>query len=262
MIRIGIAKDRYTISRNMQVLTGSKGSKKQYVNAEDFGVLPKRGKLSKIHYLTKQGANLLAQGYQVDESEINYPKGVKIFVSDYFHRVATIDFHIEARRFADQRKIDFDFFHSYFEHTGANYTKNPKQSRRQTLTKVPLQKENYIIPDSIFQMSDTEGKRWLFTAEIYRNHTTKRTAEQLEKHLYCLEEGGISTLYDYPRAVRVLTICESENAMIALMHRIHNNPLFAETKVFFLFSTPEKIRLDFAGNWFFYDGMKADMFTV
>lgn len=262
MIAIGIAKDRYTISRNMQVLTGNKGNKKVFIEAQDFGMLPSIGKLSKIHYLTKQGASLLAEGYQVDESEINHPKGVKIFTRDYFHRVATIDLHILARRFADKYKLEFDFFHTYFEHTGANHSKKANQPKRQALTKVPLKNEKYFIPDCIFQVTDPEEKRWLFTAEIYRNHTTKRTMQQLEKHLYCLQEGAISTLYNYPRAVRVLMLCESKEAMRSLMERTRKNPLFAEAIVYFLFSTPEEIANDFAGNWYFFDGKKTNMFAT
>ncbi len=261
MIQLGIAKDRHTLSKNIQVLAGKKGSKTVYIDAQDFGMLPSVGKLSKIHYLTKQGASLLAEGYQVDENEINHPKGVKIFTRDYFHRVATIDLHILARQFADKYKLDFDFFHTYFEHTGANHSKKANQPKRQALTKVPLKNEKYFIPDCIFQMTDPNGKPWLFTGEIYRNHTTKRTMQQLEKHLYCLQEGAISTLYGYERAVRVLMLCESKEAMKALMERTYKNPLFAEAKAYFLFSTPEELTKDFAGNWLFYDGKKANMFV-
>lgn len=258
MIYLGIATNKYTISRNISEI---QSGKKPLVAYADFGTFPTIGRLPRLHFLLKHGAEWLAEAYQVDEKEINYPKGVKVFSRDYFHRVATIDVHISARKFTESiPDMEFDFFHSYFEHTGANHSKNLNQPKRQALTKVPVQ-NGYFIPDGIFRVIDPNGEFWMFTVEVYRGHTTKRTYEQLVKHLYSLAEGSISQVYQYERAVRILMVCEEENAMKALMKRVASDGRFAQAEAFFLFATLETVQTQFDYGWVTFSGKKMNMFA-
>lgn len=257
MIYLGIATNKYTISRNISEI---QAGKKPLVSYADFGTFPTIGRLPRLYFLLKHGAEWLAEAYQVDEKEINYPKGVKIFSRDYFHRVATIDVHISGRKFTESiPDMEFDFFHSYFEHTGANHSKKANQVKRQALTKIPIQ-NGYFIPDGIFRIIDPEGKFWVFTVEVYRGHTTKRTHEQLVKHLYSLSEGSISRVYQYERAVRILMVCEEENAMKSLMKRIAGDGRFAQVEDFFLFATLETVQEKFDYGWVSFRGKKMNMF--
>ena len=260
MIEIGIATNKFTISRNIRALIDG-GGKRAFIDFVDFGTFPTIGRLPRIHYILKRGAKLLAEALQVDADDINHPRGVKMFTRDYFHRVQTVDLHISARKFAEKYDLDFDFFHTYYEHTGANHSNKPNQPKRQALTKIPL-KDSYFIPDCIFQMTDPEGKKWLFTGEVYRGHTTKRTQQQLVKHLVALQEASISKAYGYNRAVRVLVVCEEERAMIALQKRIKNDPLFKEVEAFFLFATLEQVKANFAGCWTDFSGNFRNLFVV
>ena len=260
MIEIGISSSKHTLSRNIRALRDG-GGKRAFIDYVDFGTFPTIGRLSRIHYITKKGAKLLAEALQIDSSEINHPKGIKLFTRDYFHRVQTVDLHISARKFAERYKLDFEFFHTYYEHTGANNSKNPNQPKRQALTKIPL-KDSYFIPDCIFKMIDPKGEPWLFTGEIYRGHTTKRTQQQLIKHLEALEHASINKVYNYPRSVRILVVCEQEGAMIALQKRVKNDPLFKHSEAYFLFATLATIKADFATQWQDYSGNFRNLFVV
>lgn len=260
MIELGIAKNKETISRNIRILTDKEG-KNGHIGFIDFGTFPTIGRLARIHYLLKKGAILLSEALQIDESEINHPKGVKMFSRDYFHRLQTIDLHISARKFSKQYSLVFDFFHTYYEHTGANHSNNPNQPKRQALTKIALQ-DSYFIPDCIFQMTDIDGKKWLFTGEIYRGHTTQRTQKQLLKHLVSLQYASISNTYGYHRAVKVLIVCEEQGAMLALQKRLRNDPLFNNVASFFLFATLEQIKDNFAGGWLDFNGNNRNLFVV
>lgn len=256
-IRLGISNTKYGISKH---ISGLMHTRKPLVAVADFGTFPTIGRLPVLYYLTKHGADWLAEAFQVNTADINHPKGVKIFTRDYFHRVQTINTHISARQFSE--KIDqmkFNFFHSYFEHTGANHSKTPNQPKRQALTKIRLH-DQYFIPDCIFSLTDPYGKEWMFAGEIYRNLTTKRTYQQLEKHRDALEESSISEAYCFPRAVRVLVICEQENAKKALQKRLKDDPEFAGFKSFFLFKTDEELKRGFPADWEMFTGEKMNAF--
>jgi hypothetical protein len=198
---------------------------------------------------------------RVDEREINYPRGVRIFSRDYFHRVNTVDFQIDAWNFAKKNHLEIDFFHAYFDTVGANRTNDPRRSKRRTLTRVPLG-NSYFFPDVIFGITDEDGKPWIFTTEIYRGFETGRVGRQLEKHLHLLLEQSISKVYGYPRAVRVLVVCENDNAMAAAMKRVRENELFCESEKYFLFSTLQRVRADFAGGWRYYGGQRGNIFLT
>src|SRR5512132_1230456 len=198
LVRLGVASHINSLRRTLRRFeTGRK-----YVDWAEFGVLPQIGRLPRVYYLTERGARYLAEAWRVEPAEINYPRGVKLFSRDYFHRGATIDFHIELRRFAAQYGLAVEFFHSYFDTTGANRSEYPAERLRH-LSKVPLE-DSFFIPDAIFAVRAPDGARYLFALEVYNGIDTKRVHAQLEKHLVALGEGRISELYGYPRAHRVL----------------------------------------------------------
>jgi len=259
MISLGISKTKYSISKNTSVLLAGK---KPLLAFADFGTFPSIGRLPRLYYLTKHGAEWLAEAFGVDAEDINHPKGVKIFTREYFHRVATINLHISARKFTDSIKgMEFDFYHTYFEHTGANHTRNPNTPKRQALTRITLQDRTFI-PDVIFSLHAPDGVQWMFTAEIYRNHTTKRTYQQLEHHIQSLAESGISKAYQYPRAVRVLMVCEELGAMKALQKRIAEDPKFKPFEAFILFKTTDDISRNFPAGWQSFTGQIMNAFEV
>lgn len=235
MHRIGVAKNTQTIHKAIKALHDAGKPLLAYV---DFGTFPTIGRLPRINYLTRHGAELLAEALQTDPEEINHPRGVKLFSRDYFHRVQVIDLHILARSFCEAHEgATLDYFQAYFEHQGANHWGDPTKPKRSALNKIAIDEKTALIPDCIFHITDPNGKPWLFASEIYRGHTTKRVHQQLEKHLIGIQKGSINALYDYPRGVPVLVVCEDERAMIALMNRLAQDPLFSQTEDYFLFRT-------------------------
>lgn len=258
LMRLGICPTKNTAYKNCSALMVGKA----LIDYADFGRLVTYGRLPRLYYLKKPGAQWLAAMHQVDESEINYPKGVKIFSQDHPHRVATINVHIEARTFAESIEgMHFDFFHAYFEHTGANYSPSNPKPKRQARAKIELQ-DGYFIPDCNFKMTDPNGKEWLFTAEIYRNHTTLRTFAQAEKHLKALVEGAISKHYQCNVAARVLFVCEDERAMCSLMKRIKDDGRFEHAENYFLFKTTDALTNNFPKGWLSFTGRDMNAFQV
>lgn len=238
MQRMGIANFPQTINKALKSL---REAGKPFIDYINFGTFPTIGRIPYVYYLTKYGAELLAEARQVDPEELTYPKGVKMFARDYFHRLQVVDFHIQARSFCEAFGATLDFFQTYFEHQGANHWGDPHKPKREALNRIPITDKTALIPDAIFQITDPNGKAWLFVCEVYQGHDTKRAYKQLEKHLLAIQKGSINAVYDYARGIPVLVICETERAMNALMERVKNNALFNQTKNYFLFRTLSSI---------------------
>jgi hypothetical protein len=260
MIQVGVSNTKYGISRTVQALLAGN---KPLIKVADFGTFPTIGRLPVLYYLSKWGAEWLGEAFQVDTQDINAPKGAVIFTRDYYHRVQTIDTHISVRKFTQSIEgMECNFFHTYFEQSGANRTKDPDKKRKQALTKIPLKNGEGFVPDAIFSLTDPDGKEWLFTAEIYRNMTTKRTYQQLQHHAESLDNGTISDLYQYKRAVRLLVVCEQENAMKALQKRLAGDELFKHCEPFMLFKTLEQVQHNFPYGWQTFSGKEMNAFGI
>lgn len=266
MMDLGIAKSKSTMSKHLTQLTQRQATKKlALINYIDFGTFPTIGRIPRLYYLTKAGVTTIAEYLRIEPESIPHPKGWKLFERDYFHRVQTIDVHIAARKFAEHiPEMEFDFFQSYFEHTGANHSNNPQHPKRQALTTTCLQDGTKFVPDAVFQLTDPseERKPWLFGLEVYRGHTTKRTYDQLVRHLWALSEGAISKKYHYDRSVRVLVVCEAKPAMMMLQKRIRESTLFVEALPYFLFAHLEDVKTSFVDSWEDYHGHKVNPFAV
>lgn len=254
--RLGVSKNIIHIRK---VLRDLLSSSRPMIGKIEFGTMPGIGRLPALHHLTKSGAEALEQYFGYNSNQIYFPKNSQMFQRDYFHRVQTIDLHISARLLAESHEnSELNFFHSYFDTIGANHHgKIPRKS----LCRVDLGGEKYFIPDSLFQVTDPTGKPWIFSAEIYRNHTTKRTHTQLKNHLLAIEQGSISQQFGFPRGIPVLLVCESAEAMISLMARCAEDPLFRFTEDYFLFRTLADLQENlFHVGWQTYTGQKKTLF--
>ena len=155
-----------------------------------------------------------------------------------------------------------EFFHTYFDTTGANRNADPA-ARLQRLTKVPLG-DGFFIPDGIFAVRPPDGSRYLYALEVYNGRDTGRVHRQLTKHRRALEEGRLSELHRYPHAHRVLCVFETEAALQAAAARLKGDPAFAVggMRNQFAFSTLPALRQDFAAGWEFFGPGRATIFDV
>lgn len=232
MQRLGIANFLQTLYK---ALKGMHDAGKPLVDYINFGTFPTIGRIPYVYYLTKHGSELLAEAMQVDPEELTYPKGVRMFARDYFHRSQVVDLHILARSFCEEFGAELNFFQTYFEHHGANHWGDPEKPKRESLNKIPITEKISLIPDSIFHITDPNGKPWLFVCEVYQGHDTNRAFKQLEKHLLAIKNGSINSVYNYKRGIPVLVVCETENAKKALMKRLEKDIAFSNVEDFFMF---------------------------
>ena len=241
------------------IVTRNMAGNKPYVGRVKYPPSPVEGKLHDMYYLTKQGAARVIELLNIEPDQVHYPKGKPPKLQDYFHRRATIDFHIELDRLVESHNGEVNFFHTYFDKTGANRNQDPA-SRLRALSKIPVG-EYFLIPDANFFVTSPNNDEYLFTAEIYNGRDTKRVLQQLDKHRYLLDEGSISAHYKLGQTGwRVLSVFETTAAMNAVIKRFAANPDLMRYQDYFAFSTLDKLRVSFAHNWLYADGTKRGIF--
>jgi len=245
LIRLGVTKNQ---SRLYAVLRGLTGGNRPFVGAMKHGVLPGHGRLPHSHYLTRKGAQLLADALQIDPAEVPYPKSAAPIRTHFFHRLHCIDCEISVRLWAKAEDVTIDFYHSYFDVTGAN--RGRALGPRRALTKIDLKHGNAIIPDAVFQLTWPTGECRLFVMEVYNQNRTKRMHDKLAEYRYAIGEGAINKQFNYEHAPRILAIFENENFLNLTQKRMKKSGAFTpDFAPFFFLGTLEGLAAGFQHDW-------------
>lgn len=211
-----------------------------------------RRRLENVHFLTKQGAELLALVDHEQEAEnILSVSRQPLTLKDYWHRRETINLQILVNQFAFCYGCTVEQFDLYFNHEGANHTKRGQPHRKANTTityeltdhdDTPLGVPQTIVPDAILKLTDPRGETHLFAIEIQRGMDTKRLHSKLrDQYIPALGEGAINGAYNVKPAPIVLTICENPSLMQQTLKRLRNDPYFEGFKGHFAFHSSAEL---------------------
>jgi hypothetical protein len=247
MMRLGIDKHRSNLSTALSPLC--KGAS-PLVKTIDFGLIPKKGRVESLYYLTKKGADIVKNQFQVEA--IKFPLGRTVsFTSDYFHRVATIECEVSLYLSSQTKNILFS--HRYFDQKGSN------RSGDLCLDTKIVSYDTTIISDWVF-MLETKKQAELYCAEIYMDdHDASRPFFSLRSYLHIISEGAPSIKYHFNRSNRVLAVFGTERTMFSVLKKIQSDPEFQNFSNHFLFKSLENISSDFHEDWIHIDGRVGRM---
>ena len=213
--------------------------------------------LPKVHYLTKHGAEELADMYKLPIDQFPYPKGQVQFGETFArHRFAQIDFHIGMRQWALSRgDTDFTFAHMDFDVSGSYQTGNLKKPSQIDLPDNPTP----IIADGIFKI-EVNDTPLIYVLEVHRTTETKRVAFQIQRYIDALECGAISFKYSVQTSPFICSVHTKDHVLRGVKKHLLNLPEFQAFKSAFLFNTTEQLANDFSEGWHFADNTPAQPF--
>lgn len=233
LYRLGIAKELTWIREKTREMAEGK---KPLIGKISFGVHPKVGRLENMYYLTIHGQKVLIEDLGETPETIKIPTGTTLFYKDYTHRKNTIDFHIALSLCCEEESIELLFFDSYFDKIG-----NEGKAGSVAKNKINIDKEDYIIPDAVF-MLEKDQQQQLYLFEMYDGKDTKRTLQQLEKHIQALVLGSPSVKYNFPKAHHIAALFEYESLENAVIERIGYNPQYQNITKFFRLNSLERMK--------------------
>lgn len=251
LLRLGVTARKEHLYKTLKSI--SFGSR-SYIAKLDYGVLPGVGRLPSLHYLTRKGAEALAEALLIPLQDVGFPQGAVLINQDYFHRINCLDCQIEISQWASTNNADVLSYDSYFDVTGANRSRT-KDTRR-AKTKIELNGFN-LIPDAIFQLETEDGKKRLFALEVYNGMATKRVLGQLDKYRQALIQGVISDAFNYPSAPRIICIFEKPNELVSVQSRMKESSDFEKVIPYFFFKTLDDFKSGFHGGWLPLNGGAA-----
>jgi hypothetical protein len=245
-LRLGIVKYRPNL---VNLLKDLRDRQKPFIARIKFPVHAKFGRIEDVYYLTRHGVKFLTEHLNWNIEDIKHPKQQNsFFFRDYFHRLWTIDFHIEFRLWTENKGYEILFFDYYFDKIGANRTKR-NLPRLEALTKITYNNgKDHIFADAI-SMFKTPERKYLFCLEVYTGKDTKRIINQLEKYTLALAEGQPSLKYNFNRGARIYIILEHKSNLEAVLNRMRENDIFEEFENYFLFKTIDDLRKSFFYRW-------------
>lgn len=224
MLRVGVAKSKPYISRNMALLLD-----KKYVGRLDFGVHPTKGKLESFFYLLSNSKKMLVEESGWIENDIRIPIGKSSFFSkDYEHRKGVIDYQITVTEEAKLKNQKVVFFHTYFDKLGS-----ARQGNLEALTSIQYGQGSYLIADAVF-MLQTNNELDLYCLEYHRGIDAKRMLRTIEQYGAVLADGALSVRYGINKNAKVVCLFEEEICFEATKTKFLEDRRFGELRNFFL----------------------------
>ena len=192
MTELGVSGDKrhlYVVLGRLQTKTKTPDRKEKRIPKEigelDFGAVPGKGRLARVYFLTKLGADLLMRARK-DLEDVPYVKRPNKFQNEYWHHLYTVDFHIHVRAFTELEGHEVRMFKAYFEFA-KRYTR---------ATSIRLRK-GVIIPDALCVIDGADGLERILAYEMANGSDTGRIEKQIRRYLEALDERAIE------KAVRV-----------------------------------------------------------
>jgi protein involved in plasmid replication-relaxation len=240
MLDIGVAKDRGHLGKVLNgFLTvtkreGSRERRPKEIGELDYGVRVGRGRLPRIYYLAKRGAELL-EFFDPDSAPVPYPPRVRRRGSDYFHQLYTVDFHIALRQWADAEGQNLTWL-QYFDWWPA-----ADKERQHPVTLLKLEEKN-IVADAVFRLRDDAGKERTFAFEMANGMDTGRVVKQMQNYCVGLEDESISNALGLGRqALRIIYVFEHRRLLELVQKRANSNPLLQDYEPHFFLSDRESL---------------------
>lgn len=214
--------------------------------------------LPKVHYLTKHGAEELAEMYKLPIEEFPYPKG-QVQFSEMLarHRFAQVDFHIGLRQWAHECGEDSDV---YISDMDFDVSGSRRAGDFEPATSIILpNSDRPVIADGIFGVKN-QGTPLFYALEVHRTTQTKQVATQIKRYMDVLESGALTFKYNKKYPTLVCSVHTKGNVLKGVKAHLMQTADFLAFKNLFLFNTAEQLALDFSEGWELADGTPADPF--
>lgn len=229
--RLGVARDRKHLGEKLRAF-----DRRGLIGMKELGVYPGLGRLPRMYYLRRIGADALAEFERRDRSEIPFQPNKPKFQVDHIHRRQTVDFHISADLWARDNGRDVGQFIAYYM---------PPPPR------VMLTGGKALLPDAYFEMAATDGVLRPYVVEVARDSggtDKRRILAQLAAHRIAIQGGLWALAYGHKKDNRVLSIFERQASLDAVRAAMAQSGEYAGYEAHFLFATLEESG-DVGGCW-------------
>ena len=245
ILALGIAKDRGHLGKVLASLLSAKRRDQsgermpKEIGEIDFGVKVGKGRLPRMYYLTKRGAQTL-EILDPELAPVSFPTRVVRFAPDYEHRVSCVDFHIALNAWATDNHNTVSRYRQYFDWSPASAKGRPQPSTRLALS------HKRVDPDALFVLSDATEIERAFVFEMTNGFDTGRVIDKM-RHLACgLRDRSLNRALSFPlqQAVRILFVFEHRRTAELVATRAANTPLVGKFSPHFLLKARDDICRD------------------
>jgi len=237
---------------------------REFIDAVVYGGVSKSGTMHKLHYLTKKGAQVVADMESMALELVKFPKSTNTLVkNDFHHRIQTIDLHIGYNEWITHSGATVLFQDIYFDKTGAQ--RNPNDGFLKGKTRISLTETSYIDPDGIFGHITKENVPEIFVLEVANGQNTERILSQIQNVLYACYRGHIANKYEIKTTPRLLVSFEHPSTLQSLLARFKKDTYlsrFEGVENYIFFGIHAETTVDFARSWKSLSGHSPALFPL
>jgi DNA-binding MarR family transcriptional regulator len=213
-----------------------------------------------MYYLTKKGAELIAEIDQTPLDEISYTphKGgiqsakdrgeVSLIRADFPHKEKYICSFLALEKHLESTDYEIKKYHHYYQLSGDKGT---------TLN---LNGRNFR-PDGIWFCESVTGKNpvYAYVVEIHRHSERKKIIKQLRHHVEAFKVGSMAERFGIDHPYFILSIFADENidSMKSIIAELQTDPdTWAYIEKFFMFATITDVKDNFYNAFGYFGGNK------
>lgn len=248
MLQLGLSKNAKSIrDKTLFALRYRK-----YIQSNKIGSF-----LPDVHYLTKLGAEELANLEKITVQQPPSSKRVSFSAIFAQHRFAQVDFHIGFRRWIEERG-DAEIL---LEIQDFNSRTKSAQGKFQAATELIVPNlATPVIPDGIFSVELITGQQAIYLAELHRSTQTKAVTAQLLRYIEVIQSGVIQSKYGIKAHPMICSVHLKDNVLSGVKARLLKHPEFAPFLRNFVFRKMNNLHSDFTHGWHLADNTPANPF--
>lgn len=251
ILALGLARDRGYLGQVLASLLSAtrhettSERKPKYIGELDFGVKVGKGRLARMYFLTKSGADLLEQ-MEPGLAPVRFPARVVRFAPDYEHRVSCVDFHIMLTTWARLNDHVVRYYRHYFDWSQATAKGKPQPATRLHLS------NRRVDADALFLLRDSNNIERSFVYEMANGVDTGRVLEKMQHLARGIDDGSLNRALSFPanEAVRILFVFEHKRTAELVASHVDRFPLLQKYAPHFFLKPLAEVSADtFQNGW-------------
>lgn len=221
-----------TVSYVNKLLRPLRDENRPLMGCKDFGFFPKQRRMPKVYFLNTQGRDFLVSELWWDVERVKFARRrCPLYARDLFHRLYTVDFHIQFRRWCIDIELDASF-RSYFEQD------------MDTLPPFKFPTSRKLVEADWVWVYGEDSSRRAFLFEQHNGTQSLRAFEKIKDHVHLMAEGGASDMLGCQSVVGVFFVFEDQDCMKKTLQRLRRWEPFTAFQDLFRFRSAWEEFLD------------------
>ena len=178
---------------------------------------PRKGRVHSIYFLSPNGKKVLENEFGLDSNKIKFKTGKHQSITQYSHRLITVEYHIQLNEWAARFSKEIRDFVAYYDTSSKKIDDTSLRSK----LKIESKDGSSFTPDAAYYIEGKKGHRKFHLFELYNGSDLSFIMRQMEPHLESFINGDTHNSFGLAKEPYYLTVLfRYESVMIKFVEQM------------------------------------------